>query len=168
VQRATTSLDIGGLSLDGFREQCMSILRDGVNSARLAGASAFYADLSWMWTVVNRISCELLERRIQCKVENEMRPLLSLIARLEQKVRHSRFETEILEVTGYKSHTEREREREGLRERLRERERERERSCIHNLQETLTKRQHVSFSCTHTLSQDTHTHTHTRSFCKNK
>ena len=91
MQRATTSLDIGGLSLDGFREQCMSILRDGVNSARLAGASAFYADLSWMWTVVNRISCELLERRIQCKVENEMRPLLSLIARLEQKVRHSRF-----------------------------------------------------------------------------
>ena len=91
---------------------------------------------SWMWTVVNRISCELLERRIQVqacrmprrvrsspsfllltvcvcvcvcvcvythkhaqhKIEGETRPLLSLITRLEQKVRVQRAETEIMEV----------------------------------------------------------------------
>lgn len=37
---------------------------------------------SWMWTVVNRITGELLERRMRCKIDSEKAPLLKHIARL--------------------------------------------------------------------------------------
>jgi hypothetical protein len=88
-----------GLDQSAFKDAAMSILRDEAVLKNGPLSTKIWSDMSWMWTVVNRISSELVDRRMSTIMDEGKAPFLLQIARLERMVRVQRSEIDLMDET---------------------------------------------------------------------